>query len=304
MPYSLEMARTRLAEQARPRPASPRAHWIQLGVELDGELIGDLACHLARRRPASPRSATRSAPRSTGTGTPREAAGALVDHLLATTEVHRIEASLDPRERRVDARARSPSACSSRRCRGRATAIRGGWDDDLRYAMLRDDRAAWLARPTHSPGGRGTGGDHAGRRVPVGPAAHPPLAGAVRVHHGAVVPRRPVPRRRRRRTRRAVDARRAGRRRARGVRDARRGHRPPPRAVPVAAAGRSHAPAPRHRHDDHRSRAGRAHRGRGTAPLVTSWHEGPGGTAPFYERLGFVPTGRLVDDEVEARLSW
>ena len=38
--------------------------------------------------------------------------------------------------------------------------------------------------------------------------------------------------------------------------------------------------------------------------LVTSWHEGPGGPRRFYEGLGFVPTGRLVGGEVEARLSW
>lgn len=37
--------------------------------------------------------------------------------------------------------------------------------------------------------------------------------------------------------------------------------------------------------------------------LLTSWVEGAGSPRPFYEGLGFVPTGRLVDGETEARLN-
>lgn len=39
---------------------------------------------------------------------------------------------------------------------------------------------------------------------------------------------------------------------------------------------------------------------RGDTTLFTSWEEGKGTPAPFYSRLGFTPTGRLVDGEVEA----
>jgi diamine N-acetyltransferase len=42
----------------------------------------------------------------------------------------------------------------------------------------------------------------------------------------------------------------------------------------------------------------------GHRTLLTSWHTGPGSPEPFYFRHGFAPTGRMVDDEVEARLSW
>lgn len=35
--------------------------------------------------------------------------------------------------------------------------------------------------------------------------------------------------------------------------------------------------------------------------LITSWGEGRGSPRPFYEGRGFMPTGRIVDDETEAR---
>ena len=36
--------------------------------------------------------------------------------------------------------------------------------------------------------------------------------------------------------------------------------------------------------------------------LLTSCHPGPGSPEGFYRRLGFVPTGRVEDDEVELAL--
>lgn len=41
----------------------------------------------------------------------------------------------------------------------------------------------------------------------------------------------------------------------------------------------------------------------GDTTLVTSWEEGKGSPAPFYLSHGFVPTGRIVDGETEARKS-
>ncbi|MEM9464558.1 MAG: GNAT family N-acetyltransferase [Actinomycetota bacterium] len=40
----------------------------------------------------------------------------------------------------------------------------------------------------------------------------------------------------------------------------------------------------------------------GASALVVSWEEGVGGPRPFYERRGFVPTGRIIEGETEARL--
>lgn len=38
--------------------------------------------------------------------------------------------------------------------------------------------------------------------------------------------------------------------------------------------------------------------------LITSWGEGKGSPRPFYLKHGFVPTGNVVDDETEARLTF
>ena len=44
-------------------------------------------------------------------------------------------------------------------------------------------------------------------------------------------------------------------------------------------------------------------RSRGGTELYTSWRPGEGSPGPFYERLGFVPTGELDDEEVVTRLA-
>lgn len=40
----------------------------------------------------------------------------------------------------------------------------------------------------------------------------------------------------------------------------------------------------------------------GAAHLLVTWEEGRGSPRPFYEARGFVPTGRIIDEETEARL--
>jgi predicted N-acetyltransferase YhbS len=42
----------------------------------------------------------------------------------------------------------------------------------------------------------------------------------------------------------------------------------------------------------------------GAGSLVVTWRPGRAGPAPFFERLGFVPTGDLDGGEVVARLGW
>jgi diamine N-acetyltransferase len=43
-------------------------------------------------------------------------------------------------------------------------------------------------------------------------------------------------------------------------------------------------------------------RARGGTELYTSWVPGDGSPGPFYELLGFIPTGELDEDEIVARL--
>ena len=45
------------------------------------------------------------------------------------------------------------------------------------------------------------------------------------------------------------------------------------------------------------------YRALGWTSLLTSWVDAPGGPAPFYARLGFVPTGN-VDDAMAMRLMY
>jgi len=44
-------------------------------------------------------------------------------------------------------------------------------------------------------------------------------------------------------------------------------------------------------------------RSRGGTELYTSWVPGDGSPGPFYERLGFVPTGEVDEDEIVGRLT-
>ena len=42
----------------------------------------------------------------------------------------------------------------------------------------------------------------------------------------------------------------------------------------------------------------------GDETLQTSWVEGKGSPAPFYEAYGFIPTGKIIEGETEARLTF
>ena len=44
-------------------------------------------------------------------------------------------------------------------------------------------------------------------------------------------------------------------------------------------------------------------RARGAPDVYTSWVPGDGSPGPFYEQIGFRPTGELDDDEIVARLT-
>ena len=148
LPYSLETARARLAEQAD-RDDLVAGEWTSLAVEVAGEVAGDLVCHLDERGAIAEIGYTLRR-KFQGKGYAREAAGALVDHVLATTAVHRIEASLDP-DNVPSMRVLEFLGMTFESLSRQNYYLRGRWEDDLRYAMLRSDRAAWLMRPAEPP---------------------------------------------------------------------------------------------------------------------------------------------------------
>jgi RimJ/RimL family protein N-acetyltransferase len=306
LPYTLERSRARLEEQAGRDDIAP-GEWTSLAVELanpndaEGELIGDVACHLDDKGAIAEIGYTLRR-EFHGKGYASEAAGALVDHILATTTVHRIEASLDP-ENVPSMRVLESVGMVFESFARKNYFMRDEWFDDMRYAMLREDRAAWLARPTAAPS--------VVELVEITPDdAH--LWGRVVTHHSQEQLVSPV---------------------MRSYRDALfpdvvDGAPVVPWMRGVLADGErvgfvmlaevtAHHPEPflwRLLVDRMHQRRGigsmiiaavQAHLSAlGQGSLLTSWHTGPGSPEGFYFHHGFTPTGRLVDDEVEARLSW
>ncbi|MEN9644409.1 MAG: hypothetical protein RL238_1078 [Actinomycetota bacterium] len=304
LPYTLERAQERIATRAAFTGPTP-GEWVNLALVLGdpdtGTVIGDVACHLDDTSSVAEIGYTLRT-EFQGKGYASEAAGALVDHLLATTPVHRIEASLDP-ENVPSMRVLEAIGMTMESLSRQSYFLRGRWDDDLRYSMLRDDRAAWLARPTTPPTDVqlveitsddaylwGRLATHYSQRRLVSPmdksfrdALFPEV-----INGAPVVPwLRGV----------LADGERVA-------------------FVMVAAAAPQH-PEPylwRLLVDRMHQRRGigstvlqllrQQFEADGLRSLLVSYHPGPGSPAPFYEHHGFVPTGEVVDDEIEARLSW
>jgi RimJ/RimL family protein N-acetyltransferase len=299
MPFTAADAERLLADQAHLDDLHPE-EWTQIAIEHDGQVVGDVAVRMETSAQCAALGYTLS-PAAQHRGFAREAVGAVVDALFDRTAIHRIVATLD------EANLASMRVVETLGFRfegidRRAVEVRGQWVDDARFAILRDDRAAWIARPR-------TGPDHIELvelvNENVGPyerlATHrfqeqfvapmsasfvdallPEMVSGVRVtpwFRGI-----------------AAD----------GV---------PAGFVMLALASPAH-PDPYlwrlliDRWHQRRGIGGRVIgmlvaqlRAEGLGRLVTSWAEGPGGPAPFYGRLGFQPTGNLIDDEIEATLA-
>lgn len=297
MPFELEDARRTLGSQDLDDDVSPGG-WIQVAIEHEGQVVGDLALGLPH--PGVAHLGYTLAPQHHGKGFALEAAGALVDAVFARTEVHRVVATLDPANHasmrvleqlgfRYEGTARS------------AEPIRGEWVDDMRFALLRTDREEWLARPTSC------------QQVELVEVTHHNLTAvsALETHRfqrrfvapmernlaQALVPPEVVP-----------------------------GHLAVPWYRAIVADGElvgfmmvsmvsEVEPHPylwrflvdrRHQRRGVGSKAIAAladhFRNEGHEALMLSWVDAPGGPRAFYERLGFVPTGELDGDEIIARL--
>lgn len=298
VPVTLAAAETFVRDQAwvsGPRPAE----WVQIGVEHDGELVGDVAVAMDGTCKLATIGYTLRADRQ-GRGLATEAVGAIVDSMFAKG-VHRVAATLDPRN--------IPSAMLLERLgfryEGRAIRaayVRGAWDDDDRYALLATERAAWLSRPTQPPSAVRLVPVTADNRAFVGRlATHPTqerfVAPMARTFQHALVPEEVngatvVP------WFRAIEA-----------------DGEVVGFLMIAAVTAAH-PRPFlwrlliDRSHQRRGIGGRAMsiladqlRAEGHQELETSWHDGTGGPEPFYRKLGFAPTGQLIDGEHQAVLS-
>ena len=295
LPYTDTQAWEMLAGQAHLDDLPPTG-WVQLAVECKGTMIGDLAVNLIADGHVAEVGYT-FATAHHGRGYATEALGGLVDALFANSDVHRVVAHLDP--------ANTPSLRVLERLgfvfeglARRAELVRGTWVDDLSYSLLRDDRLAWVAeRPKVMEVSL----------VELGPTTVGPFSRLAvhRSQEGFVAPMWA------------------------SFRDAlfpeevdgspvvpwMRGivaNGEPVGFVMLAAVTPAH-PDPylwRLLIDRKHQRRGVGDatlrqliqhlRSEGCTRLLTSWVEGHGGPAPFYTRLGFRPTGRVIDGEVEA----
>lgn len=270
--------------------------WYPFAIERDGELLGDVGCELRHGGGVAEIGYT-LAPAARGRGYASEAAGALADHLIARHGIRRVEASLAvdnvPSMRVLEAIGMTFEVVARD-----AFDLDGEWVDDLRYAMTAADRAAWVGR-TRTP-------SSTVELTEITPDdAY--LWGRLRTHHSeerfvatmalswrdALFPESfegvvAVP------WLRGVVA--DGERAAFVMVSETHGNQAgwylwrllvdrwhQRRGIGRAAVAEVVARA----------------RAAGVPALYTSVVEGPGTPRPFYERLGFVPTGRIIDDEVE-----
>ncbi len=142
LPYTLERAVLRLREQDDSVEIQPGVS-ASLGLERNGELIGDVYVGVDSEA-ASAEIGFTLVQSAQGYGYATEAAGAIVDHLLEVTSVHRVTAALDP----DNVASMRVLEAIGMQCEGLARSavfIRGAWVDDLRYAMTRAERITWRA---------------------------------------------------------------------------------------------------------------------------------------------------------------
>ena len=257
--------------------------WLQIAVEHDGALVGDVAVGLdADGRDRHDRlHAGAGVTRVTGFG-PR---GGRRGRRPAVRRARRAprRGVARPAQHRVGPARRGARVRATRASPGVGGAADGEWVDDARYGLDRRQHAAWRARPRAR---RPTSASSRSPRRRRGPcwrcdthrtrsASSPPMRELVR--------RRPVPRRRRRRAGRAVDAGDRGRRRAGRVRDARRGHRRTTRSRTSGACSSTVATSVAASATASSTLLVERLRGRGPrARCSSSWHRGPGGPEPFY----------------------
>jgi RimJ/RimL family protein N-acetyltransferase len=147
-PYPLALAKAFIASLAG-IDGPVAGDWVQIAVEHDGALAGDVAVGLSKDGLIATIGYT-LAPARQGRGLAVEAVDAVVDRLFADLGVHRVEASVDPRNV-ASARLVESLGFELEGTARAAVADRDGWADDAHYALTAAGHAAWAARPLGPP---------------------------------------------------------------------------------------------------------------------------------------------------------
>lgn len=289
----------RLAEQDGRDDLEPGA-WTALAIELDGEVVGDVAVNLHETKGVAEIGYT-LAPAHWGRGYASEAARAVVDDLVTRVGVQRIQADLDPANVASQRVLESIGLVFESHTR-KSFLWRGEWADDMSYAATAEEWLAWRDRPLAPP---------------AEVALEPITADTVmtyfdlRTHHSQQRFVAPMPQSFAQALFPPVEG----------------GHQLVPRLYGVTADGvpagfcmfaESTPASPPYLW---RFLVDRMHQGRGIGQralvelvdlltreghrsLRLSYVEGRGGPQRFYERFGFRPTGEVEDGESVAQLDW
>ena len=136
LPFPLEAA-VQLIEEAGMHDGPVRGDWAQMAIDFEGSLAGDVAVGLDADGEIAAIGITLSEGLQ-GRGIAREAMRAVIDKLFTVVGVHRVEASVDPRNassiRMVTAVGFVAEGVSRQSYK-----VRGVWTDDARYGLLRTD---------------------------------------------------------------------------------------------------------------------------------------------------------------------
>jgi RimJ/RimL family protein N-acetyltransferase len=146
LPYPVEEIAAKIAAYAQ-RPWPCPGSGLNVAIEHNGELIGDFGVGWDDEGTEAEIGYTLRTGHH-GKGFATEVVGAVVDRLFSEG-VKRVTTSLDPEN------AASIRVLGKVGFRHEATSrveIRGEWVEDELHALVREDRAAWLARETDPPG--------------------------------------------------------------------------------------------------------------------------------------------------------
>jgi RimJ/RimL family protein N-acetyltransferase len=148
LPYTRDLAHELVDDMdamGQPEPGS----WAQLAIERDGVLVGDFAVWIDAGDELAMIGYT-IAPEHQGHAYASEAAEAVIEWLFARGTIHRIAATIDPRNM---ASARVLERCGFEYVGTARSAAwsRGEWTDDARFSLLEPEWRRWRERPTDPP---------------------------------------------------------------------------------------------------------------------------------------------------------
>ncbi|NND75341.1 MAG: N-acetyltransferase [Ilumatobacter sp.] len=148
VPYTRDLAHELTDEMEVAHGPTP-GRWVQLAIDAGDGLVGDVAVFLDDAGTFATIGFTID-PRHQGHGYAVEAAAGVIGWLFRRRRVHRIAATIDPRN---VASARVLEACGFEYVgTARSAAFqRGEWTDDARFSLLEADWKDWQRRPTGPP---------------------------------------------------------------------------------------------------------------------------------------------------------